>query len=152
MQKRKHKPSNRSTNQTQKQQTQTHILFLTSLSLFFTPSHSQLSLDYYKQKCPTFEQTIRDTITNKQITSPTTAAAMLRLFSHDCLTNGCDASILISSTPFQLRWVWCRYQPLSPWRCLRRDRTRQDCVGANLFEHRLLCWHLGCSHSWLKYL
>ena len=76
------------------------ILFLTSLSLFFTPSHSQLSLDYYKQKCPAFEQTIRDTITNKQITSPTTAAATLRLFFHDCLTNGCDASILISSTPF----------------------------------------------------
>ena len=87
-------------NQTQKQQTQTHILFLTSLSLFFTHWHSQLSLDYYKQKCPAFEQTIRDTITNKQITSPTTAAAMLHLFFHDCLTNSCDASILISSTPF----------------------------------------------------
>ena len=102
-----HKPRNTNTNlatdqsnQTQKQQTETHILFLTSLSLFFTHWHSQLSLDYYKQKCPAFEQTIWDTITNKQITSPTIAAATLHLLFHDCLTNSCDASILISSTPF----------------------------------------------------
>lgn len=76
------------------------ILFITALSLFLTPAQSQLSLDYYHNSCPRFNQIVQDTITSKQITSPTTAAASLRLFFHDCLVNGCDGSILISSTPF----------------------------------------------------
>ena len=52
----------------------------------------------------------------------------------------------------QLRRAWCRYQPLSPWRRLRCDRTCQDSVGANLSEHRLLRRHFGSSHSWSKYV
>ncbi|KAG2714463.1 hypothetical protein I3843_03G030500 [Carya illinoinensis] len=76
------------------------LLFLTFLSLFVNPSQSQLSLDYYQKSCPRFNQIMQDTITSKQINSPTTAAATLRLFFHDCLVNGCDASILVSSTPF----------------------------------------------------
>lgn len=75
------------------------ILFLTIFSLLL-PSQSQLTSNYYQNSCPRFNQIMQDTITNKQINSPTTAAATLRLFFHDCLVNGCDASILISSTPF----------------------------------------------------
>ncbi|KAK9272006.1 hypothetical protein L1049_002375 [Liquidambar formosana] len=76
------------------------IVFLSSLSLIFHPSHSRLTTTYYDKSCPRFTQIIQDTITNKQITSPSTAAATLRLFFHDCLVNGCDASVLVSSTPF----------------------------------------------------
>ncbi|KAA8530275.1 hypothetical protein F0562_004984 [Nyssa sinensis] len=76
------------------------ILFLSSFSLV-TPSQSQqLTLNYYQKSCPRFEQIVQDTITNKQITSPTTAAGTLRLFFHDCFVEGCDASVLASSTPF----------------------------------------------------
>ncbi|XP_058773179.1 peroxidase 31-like [Vicia villosa] len=70
-------------------------------SLFLNLSESRLTLDYYKQTCPQFEQIVQQTVTSKQIQSPTTAAATLRLFLHDCLLpNGCDASVLLSSTPF----------------------------------------------------
>ncbi|KAL1188589.1 Peroxidase 31 [Cardamine amara subsp. amara] len=84
---------------------------LKSLSLFFfiffiiftlltTSSESRLTKDYYSKSCPRFFDIIRDTISNKQITTPTTAAATIRLFFHDCFSNGCDSSILISSTAF----------------------------------------------------
>ncbi|XP_004489335.1 peroxidase 63 [Cicer arietinum] len=64
-------------------------------------SESRLTLDYYQKRCPQFQQIVQQTITSKQIQSPTTAAATLRLFLHDCLLpNGCDSSILLSSTPF----------------------------------------------------
>lgn len=59
-----------------------------------------MSVNYYQKSCPRFSQIMQDTITNKQITSPTTAAATLRLFFHDCFIEGCDASVLVSSTPF----------------------------------------------------
>lgn len=84
---------------------------LVLLSLLFTPSLSSqsqsryshqpyLSTNYYQRRCPRFEQIMQETTTNKQISSPTTAAGTLRLFFHDCFVFGCDASILISSTPF----------------------------------------------------
>ncbi|CAN6585294.1 unnamed protein product [Malus baccata var. baccata] len=71
------------------------ILFLLFLAIPF--SESKLSIDYYKKTCPDFESIVRDTVTSKQIASPTTAAGTLRLFFHDCMVEGCDASILISS-------------------------------------------------------
>nr|XP_043634674.1 peroxidase 63-like [Erigeron canadensis] len=77
---------------------------LTLLTIFFislTITSSQpLTTTFYQKTCPRFEQIMQDTTTNKQINSPTTAGAALRLFFHDCLVEGCDASILISSTPF----------------------------------------------------
>ncbi|XP_010514527.1 PREDICTED: peroxidase 31 [Camelina sativa] len=70
------------------------------LFLFFFTAQSRLTTNFYSKTCPRFLDIVRDTITNKQITTPTTAAAVIRLFFHDCFPNGCDASVLISSTPF----------------------------------------------------
>ncbi|KAF8390350.1 hypothetical protein HHK36_024875 [Tetracentron sinense] len=75
------------------------LLFLSSLT-FIPPSHSKLTTTYYQKSCPKLEQIIQDTITNKQITSPTTAAGTVRLFFHDCMVEGCDASVLVSSNSF----------------------------------------------------
>ncbi|XP_071693426.1 peroxidase 31-like [Rutidosis leptorrhynchoides] len=71
-----------------------------SISILISTSHSQLTTSYYQKTCPKFDQIMQDTTTNKQINSPTTAAGALRLFFHDCLVDGCDASVLVSSTHF----------------------------------------------------
>ncbi|XP_050222162.2 LOW QUALITY PROTEIN: peroxidase 31, partial [Mercurialis annua] len=75
------------------------LLLLTLSSLAFL-AESRLSYTYYDKTCPKFSQIMQETITNKQITNPTTAAGTLRIFFHDCILSGCDASILLTSTPF----------------------------------------------------
>ncbi|KAJ4711184.1 Peroxidase [Melia azedarach] len=70
--------------------------FFTSLRL----THSNLTLDYYSKSCPQFPLIMQQVITDKQLSSPTTAAAVLRLFFHDCMVDGCDASVLIASNAF----------------------------------------------------
>ncbi|ESQ32660.1 hypothetical protein EUTSA_v10004596mg [Eutrema salsugineum] len=75
-------------------------LLLFFLTLLASTAESRLSTDFYSKSCPRFLDIVRDTITNKQITNPTTAAAVIRLFFHDCFPNGCDASVLVSSTAF----------------------------------------------------
>ncbi|XP_043719151.1 peroxidase 41-like [Telopea speciosissima] len=72
------------------------LLFVSSTSLL---SEGKLTENYYQTTCPQLEKTVQEIVTNKQITSPTTAAAILRLLFHDCMVEGCDASILISSNP-----------------------------------------------------
>ncbi|CAH2033776.1 unnamed protein product [Thlaspi arvense] len=60
---------------------------------------ASLSPDYYRKTCPDFDQTLVEIVSQKQIAAPTTAAGTLRLFFHDCMVDGCDASILVASTP-----------------------------------------------------
>ncbi|WCJ36031.1 Peroxidase superfamily protein [Euphorbia peplus] len=62
--------------------------------------HSKLNVDYYKTSCPDFPKIVREVVTAKQSSNPTTAAATLRVFFHDCMVEGCDASLLISSNSF----------------------------------------------------
>lgn len=77
------------------------FLFLVIPILISLPfSQSKLSLDYYKTSCPDFESIVREAVTAKHNTSPTTAAATLRLFFQDCMIGGCDASLLIASNSF----------------------------------------------------
>ncbi|VVA98797.1 unnamed protein product [Arabis nemorensis] len=72
---------------------------LLSLLSFSNLIEANLSFDYYTKTCPEFEQTLVQIVTEKQIAAPTTAAGTLRLFFHDCMVDGCDASILVASTP-----------------------------------------------------
>ncbi|XP_027095839.1 peroxidase 6-like [Coffea arabica] len=73
-------------------------LFLVSSITLIPTAQSKLSLNYYSNTCPAFLDVVQQIITDKQLAAPTTAAATLRLFFHDCMVGGCDASLLISST------------------------------------------------------
>ncbi|KAL9226368.1 hypothetical protein vseg_002191 [Gypsophila vaccaria] len=59
-----------------------------------------LTIDYYKKTCPRFEEIVNKHVTNKQQETPTTAAAVVRVFFHDCMVGGCDASTLVASNVF----------------------------------------------------
>lgn len=58
-----------------------------------------LSEDYYAKTCPNLDKILLETITPKQTSNPTTAAATLRVFFHDCFVEGCDGSVLVNPTP-----------------------------------------------------
>ncbi|PRQ16014.1 putative peroxidase [Rosa chinensis] len=53
--------------------------------------------DYYSKTCPDFQKIVRETVNTKQMANPVTASGTLRLFFHDCMVTGCDASLLINS-------------------------------------------------------
>ncbi|CAA0835541.1 Peroxidase 66 [Striga hermonthica] len=62
-------------------------------------SGAVLDSHYYDQTCPQAEsiisQVVQDAITN----DPRVPARILRMFFHDCFIRGCDASVLLDSTP-----------------------------------------------------
>ncbi|XP_059655986.1 peroxidase 6-like [Cornus florida] len=77
------------------------LLVLPFLTLL-PPTQSQLAVDYYNETCPKFHDIMDQVVATKQIASPTTAAATLRLFFHDCMVEGCDASLLLASNAFNI--------------------------------------------------
>ncbi|KAK8714692.1 hypothetical protein V6N13_042043 [Hibiscus sabdariffa] len=66
-----------------------------------TVSRSKAALDahYYDQTCPQAEKIIRDTVRNASMFDTKVPARILRMFFHDCFIRGCDASVLLDSTP-----------------------------------------------------
>ncbi|XP_006659625.1 peroxidase 16-like [Oryza brachyantha] len=58
---------------------------------------ADLSPDYYKASCPRLESIVRYEVSRKINETVVTIPAVLRLFFHDCVVTGCDASALISS-------------------------------------------------------
>ncbi|CAN6209088.1 unnamed protein product [Urochloa humidicola] len=59
----------------------------------------QLDVGYYNKTCPGAEEIVRNETEAAIKESPDLAAALLRLHYHDCFVQGCDASVLLDSTP-----------------------------------------------------
>ncbi|KAL1550916.1 peroxidase [Salvia divinorum] len=62
-----------------------------------TKQPPQLTTDFYAKTCPNFPKIIQEVVTDKQMAVPSTAAGVLRLFFHDCVVGGCDASLFLIS-------------------------------------------------------
>ncbi|XP_059278765.1 peroxidase 57-like [Lycium ferocissimum] len=70
-----------------------------------TEEHGQLELNgglregFYQNTCPQAENIIKNGLIRAVQNDSTIAAAIPRLFFHDCFVKGCDGSILLDKTP-----------------------------------------------------
>ncbi|XP_024381941.1 peroxidase 57 [Physcomitrium patens] len=74
------------------------LLLLVSLMCVFHGTQG-LRVGFYTNTCPNAETIVTQTVQNRFRRDKTITPALLRLFFHDCFVVGCDASLLINSTP-----------------------------------------------------
>ncbi|KAI4315049.1 hypothetical protein L6164_027897 [Bauhinia variegata] len=77
------------------------LVWSVSLCLCLYPYYAsaQLSRNHYAKTCPNVESIVREAVRKKFQQTFVTVPATLRLFFHDCFVQGCDASVMIQSTP-----------------------------------------------------
>ncbi|CAA0824723.1 Peroxidase 3 [Striga hermonthica] len=73
------------------------VLFIVCIS----KSSRALQESFYEKRCPGVNvlSVVKDEVTSEYKKDQTIAPALLRLHFHDCFVRGCDASVLIDSTP-----------------------------------------------------
>ncbi|KAJ4752947.1 Peroxidase [Rhynchospora pubera] len=70
------------------------VLILSSISVS-SSSSSDLSPDFYAFTCPNVQLFVRNTVSFFSTNDGTIPGKLLRLVFHDCMVEGCDASVLI---------------------------------------------------------
>ncbi|KAK9749567.1 hypothetical protein RND81_02G135000 [Saponaria officinalis] len=76
------------------------IIYAIILIGLYSIKTEALSQNYYAKICPSVESIVRQAVKLKINQTFVTIPATLRLFFHDCVVSGCDASIMIQSTPY----------------------------------------------------
>ncbi|XP_060183181.1 peroxidase 24-like [Lycium barbarum] len=75
------------------------VLFIITIVGLGICDAKKLKMNYYHKRCPSVERIVREITWSRVGADPSLAAKLLRLHYHDCFVRGCDASILLDSTP-----------------------------------------------------